>query len=297
MKVINTLTEFYKYTNAGKPKHALIDVEKSENFPNDFLSKSPAIQINLYKISLKKNFKGILNYGKTKYDTDTGIIIFSEPGQVVSWNSIEKWNGYNIIFDPKLLSNHFLSSKIKTYYFFSYSVNKALYLTDSEEAKINSLCSDIYDELLLPDNESSQNIILSLLSVILQYSERFYKRQFKTRQILYNDYIEKFKQHLFRYTDNINNTNKEQKPANVKYFAEKMNISPGYLTDLIKSYTGVTTTEYIHGYLINKAETLLKNTEYTVSEISYNLGFENLPYFSRLFKKKNGQTPSQYRKS
>jgi AraC-like DNA-binding protein len=143
-----------------------------------------------------------------------------------------------------------------------------------------------------PD-EFSKSIILSHLDSILKYAQRFYKRQFIDRKPLSGKTITKFNEYLDEYFEKGIVT--EKGLPTVNYMASKLNISTKYLSDILKQETGKTALELIHLYVISEAKNLLVEGEQSISEIAYKLGFENPPYFSRLFRKETGVSPKEYK--
>lgn len=289
MNRFEDIRQFYRNLNVGEPQHPYIDIRTAEEallkLPNSF----DPFQLNCYKIGLKKNFTGALHYGKTKYDTDKGLLLFIEPMQVLAWENLDYYEGFDLLIHPDLLRENHLLYKFQTYNFFSYDINESLFLTEAETLKLTAIFEQITEEM---KGQKNIKLVLSLVEVILNYADIFYKRQFITRKEILNAHIVQFKEHLINY---YNNNQTSQKP-NAQYFAEKLHISLGYLNDLTKQYTNKTTTEFINDFIIEQSEILLKHTDYSIAEISYKLGFENPPYFTRLFKKKRNLPPNEYRR-
>jgi AraC-like DNA-binding protein len=220
---------------------------------------------------------------------------FTKPQQVVEMRNIElEEDGFAIYFREDLLNGHALHSDIKKYNFFDYEVNEALHLSPREEQIIWELYRKIETEYNNNQDEYSKEIILSHIDSILKYSQRFYKRQFINRTEISGKLVSKFNSTLTSYLEKGLVT--DQGLPTVKEMASRLHTSPRYLSDLLKQETGKTAIELIHIFLISEAKHLLKGADSTVSEIAYTLGFENLPYFSRLFKKETGISPNQYKK-
>jgi AraC-like DNA-binding protein len=248
-----------------------------------------------YMIGFKKMKSGEFLYGRTKYDSDSGSMYFTKPQQVVEMRNIElEEDGFAIYFHEDFLNGHPLHSDIKKYNFFDYEANEALHLSPREEQIIWELYRKIETEYNNNQDEYSKEIILSHIDSILKYSQRFYKRQFINRTEISGKLVSKFNNTLTSYFESGLVT--DQGLPTVKEMASRLHTSPRYLSDLLKQETGKTAIELIHIFLISEAKHLLKGADSTVSEIAYTLGFENLPYFSRLFKKETGISPNQYKK-
>lgn len=254
--------------------------------------------MTFYCISLKKNVNGNPKYGREYYDYDKGIMSFVAPGQVLSLDihsvAEKDSSGYALFIHPDLLIGHTLFSMDRNYAFFSYFVNEALHLSQTEEENIIELIEKIKQEYRHTDEHTAQ-IIHAQIDLILTYSNRFYKRQFDTRKEVNNDIIDKLDGYLTDYFNSQQSLNNEV--LSVEVIAGKLNVSPHYLSDLLKSVNGLNTQQYIQIRLLEKAKEYLCSTELSVAEIAYLLGFEYPQSFNKLFKKKMSVTPLQFRKS
>jgi AraC-like DNA-binding protein len=244
---------------------------------------------------LKKFVKGNLNYGRTKYDFTNGALIFISPRQVLQWDNsvVFERKGFSINFHEDFLKGTELAQQIKKYGFFSYSVNEALHLSPKEEKQIELIVENIEIEYQNNQDEFSKEIIISQLSTLLKYANRFYERQFLNRKELSNDLLEQFNQHLRDYFES--GQLQEKGIPGIEQIADELSVSQRYLSDTLKKETGKTTTEHLQLHLINEAKNILLQPNKSISEVAYELGFEYPPYFSRLFKKKEGISPTEYR--
>jgi AraC-like DNA-binding protein len=262
----------------------------STTFRNDFRYTS-----DFYLISFKKLKSGIIQYGRTKYDHDRGSMSFIKPRQMVDMKGVELEEiGFIICFHEDFLIGHLLSDEIEKYGFFDYDANEALHLSPSEEKIMWDLFGKIETEYHNNRDEFSRAIMLAHIDSILQYSQRFYRRQFIDRKPLSGTTVSKFNKIMTSYFEN--DLMSEKGLPTVNYMAGELNLSPRYLSDLLKQETGKTALELIHLFLISQAKNLLTGTDYSASEIAYKLGFENPPYFFRLFKKETGMSPNQFKK-
>lgn len=297
MKHFKTLSAYFDYLQLPRPEHPMLSVlyAKGDDFLPCMRESSPPITNACYSISLKKIIKGDLNYGRTKYDFTNGALIFIAPGQVLQWDSsaVFEQKGFSIIFHEDFLKGTELAHQIKRYGFFSYSANEALHLSPKEEQQLESIVENIEAEYQNNQDEFSKDIIISQLSTLLKYANRFYERQFLNRRELSNNLLEKFNAKLDTYFES--GQVREQGIPSIDQIAEKMSVSQRYLSDTLKKETGKTTTEHLQLYLIDEAKNILLNPDKSISEIAYELGFEYPQYFSRLFKKKEGISPSEYR--
>ena len=297
MKHFKTLSAYFDYMQLPRPEHPMLSVLSATG--DSFLpcprKSSPPISNDCYSISLKKVIKGNLNYGRTKYDFTNGALIFLAPRQVLQWDSsvVFEQKGFSINFHEDFLKGTELVHQIKKYGFFSYSVNEALHLSPKEEKQIESIVENIEIEYQNNQDEFSKDIIISQLSTLLKYANRFYERQFLNRKELSNDLLGQFNQQLDVYFES--GELKEKGVPSIEQLAEKMSVSRRYLSDTLKKETGKTTTEHLQLYLIDEAKNILLKPNKSIAEVAYELGFEYPQYFSRLFKKKEGLSPTEYR--
>ncbi|CAA6798429.1 MAG: Unknown protein [uncultured Aureispira sp.] len=276
-------------------KHSYIDIQKYEDVNRKKLIKNKPISFDFYKISFVKNFNGFIQIDNTKFDGENGVLHFVEPSQVYTCNSTNPWKGYQILIHADIFKEHFAHKKISTYDFFSYEVNETLLLIQEEENLVNNLMEMAWKEFNTKEDTFSVPIILSYISTLLNLTERFYARQFDTRKKLYNQLSSKFFQLLKTYYSNTTSLDIQQ--PTVQFFANHLNVTPNYLSDTIKHHYGKPALAIIHDFIIEEAKTQLIRSNYTVSEISYRLGFEYPNYFSKLFKRKTDLSPTEYRKS
>jgi len=250
---------------------------------------------DFYMIGFKKLKSGVFMYGRTKYDHDNGSMSFVKPRQVIEFKNLElEEDGFLLFFHEDFLNGHFLHNEINKYGFFDYEANEALHLSPREEQIIWDLYHKIETEYNNNQDEYSRDIIITHIDSILKYAQRFYKRQFINRTEVSGKTVSRFNQALSVYFSNGHLQSKGLPTVN--FMAGQLNLSPRYLSDLLKQETGKTAIELIHIYLISEAKNRLKGEDQSVSEIAYTLGFENLPYFSRLFKKEVGLSPNQFKK-
>ena len=254
-----------------------------------------------YSISLKKVKNAKFKYGQQASDFDEGVLFFISPGQlfgiesVADMATIKKPEGWMILIHPDFLWNTPLAKTIKQYEFFSYAVNEALYLSEKEEAMLTAISKQIEAEYHANIDRFSQSVIIAQLELLLTYSERFYQRQFITRKIASHELLTRLEDYLADFFKS--GSLARQGLPTVTQIAENLNISPGYLSGLLKSLTGQSTQQHLHAKLIDLAKEKLSTTNLTVSEIAYELGFEHLQSFSKLFKTKTSLSPMEFRHS
>ena len=299
MQHFKTLSSYFEYTQLPPPEHPMLSVliSKGDGFLPCPKESSPPITNDCYNISLKKVVKGEINYGRTKYDFTNGALVFVAPRQVIQWDSsiVYDQKGFSLTFHEDFLKGTELAHEIKKYGFFSYSVNEALHLSPKEEKQIESIIENIELEYLNNQDVFSKDIIISQLSTLLKYANRFYERQFLNRKEWSSSLLEQFNHNLNHYFES-GQLEKKGIPS-IEQLANSLSISQRYLSDTLKKETGKTATEHLQFFLIDEAKDILLHPNKSVSEVAYELGFEYPQYFSRLFKKKVGLSPSEYRDS
>ena len=294
---INTIAEWHEFRYLPKPEHPLISVINFENITRLRDDEPKSIINNFYTISLKRSFNAKMRYGQQEYDFDEGVMFFLSPGQVFSIeaNKEIKHTGWSLVIHPDFLWNTPLAQKIKQYEYFSYSVHEALHLSEKEEAMIVGIIKNIEQEYHTNIDKFSQDVIIAQLELLFTYAERFYQRQFITRKITNHQILSRLEVVLADYF-NSDSLEKRGLPT-VHYVAETLNVSPNYLSGLLKVLTGQSTQQHIHDKLIEKAKEKLTTTNLSVSEIAFALGFEHSQSFSKLFKSKISLSPLEFRQS
>lgn len=296
MNSIDSISQFHRLLSLPEPLHPLISIVHVQDirFTGDKVLKQ--FFLNFYSVSLKKDVQAKMKYGQQYYDFDKGTMSFTAPKQIQSHDILPNerpGTGYVLFFHPSFLGKHPLASNVKNYGFFSYAVNEALHLSDKEEKNIMDIFQKIEQEHQHIDRHT-QDIILSQIDLLLNYCVRFYERQFITRKAVNNDLLAKMEQTIGEYFEDKESL--ENGPPTVEYFANKFNLSPHYLSDMLRSLTGQSAQQHIQEKLIEKAKEYLMVTNLSVAEIAYKLGFEYPQSFNKLFKKKTNLSPLEFRK-
>jgi AraC-like DNA-binding protein len=278
--------------NDFHPLVAVVDFSKTK----DHIEEESRITTDFYSVMFKNYCKSFVTYGRKTIDFNEGSLICMAPNQVITIDTEieprENPMGWGLFFHPDLIRNTSLNAKMKDYSFFSYEIAEALHLSEKEKQLLFECIVKIQTELKENIDDYSQTIIVSTIELLLNYCNRFYGRQFITRKATNRDILAKvealLKQHFSIKT-------LPNGLPTVKHLADAVHLSPGYLGDLLKKETGLNAQEHIHQYVIEEAKNILLNSNQSVSEIAFHLGFEYPQYFSRLFKQKTGTTPLEYR--
>ncbi len=295
---IKTISEFHQFRNLPKPEHPLVSVINLHDV-NELPAGEMSMVKDFYSIALKRNFNVKMKYGQQQYDFDEGTMFFMAPGQVLRLEVEKvtelKQSGWMLLFHPDFLWNTPLAKTIRQYEYFDYAVNEALFLSEKEEIIITGIMQNIQQEYHSNIDKFSQDIIIAQLELLLNYCDRFYHRQFITRKIANHQVLDRLESLLADYFKN--DALATQGLPTVAYIADALNVSPGYLSGLLKTLTGQSTQQHIHNSLIEKAKEKLSTTALSVSEIAYGLGFEHPQSFSKLFKTKTNLSPLEFRAS
>lgn len=296
---IKTISEFHQLRGLPGPEHPLIsviDYADIKHLPGHHLS---SWTLDFYSISIKRNPDASMRYGQQQYDFDSGVMFFMSPGQVFSVagnsNGAPKHSGWMLLIHRDFLWGTPLAKGITQYEYFDYSVNEALHLSEKEEAVLDNIVRNVRQEYHSNIDRFSQQIIVSQIETLLNYAERFYQRQFITRKITNHQVLGRLEEILADYfsSDDL----ATQGLPTVQLVSERLHVSPGYLSGLLKALTGQSTQQHIHDKLIEKAKEKLSDPQLSVSEIAYALGFEHPQSFSKLFKTKTSFSPLEFRKS
>lgn len=294
---VSSISQLLQLRGLPKPEHPLIsviDIASIKSIPADV----PKVLVNdFYSIALKRCLPPYtkMKYGQQEYDFDEGVLSFMAPGQIFGFDPAQfdgvDMSGWVLLIHPDFLWNTPLARKIRQYQFFDYSAHEALFLSEKEEEAVTDLIRHIQQEYRTNIDKFSQDIIISLLESLLHYADRFYNRQFITRKISNHTLVDRLDQLLLA----------EDLPQkgipSVKYISSQLNVSPNYLTGLLKTWTGKTTQQYIQDKIIEKAKDKLSTTNLSVSEIAYELGFVHPQSFSKLFRLKTNLSPLEFRQS
>jgi AraC family transcriptional activator of pobA len=291
---VKSIADLHSFAGFEKPKHPLISVVDYSKIKNENTPESGRFVCEFYSINFKRNCS--FHYGRQFFDHKEGTLLCTAPEQIIHMHKTEKqYNvaGWGLFFHPEFIRNSNFGKKIMEYTFFQYEENEALHLSTDEENTLTTILQQIEKEYQTNIDKHSNQLLISNLELLLNYCKRFYDRQFFTRTNSSKDVIAKFEQFLINYykTDETKNVGL----LTVKFCAEKMNISPNYLSDLLKNETGKNTQEHIHFHLLEKAKILLLSTNDTINEIAFELGFEYPQNLTKLFKNKIGLTPSEFR--
>lgn len=289
----DSLTEMHRMAGLPAPKHPLVSLFNGRNSLMEHAPLGTHV-LKYYKISYKPKLSGKIRYGQSYYDFDEGGLLFAAPGQIIGGNDehAATCSDYVLLIHPDFLLNYPIAKKIRQYGFFSYSTNEALHLSEEEKQTIHSIFTMIDTELNSRIDDFSQDVIISHIELLLNYANRFYKRQFITRKVVHNDLLQRVEELLNNYFEN-------DTPGlpTVQYLAEQLNLSTGYLSDMLRSLIGQNAQQLIQEKLFEKAKELLSTTNLSASEIAYQLGFEHSQSFSKFFKVKAKISPLQFRQS
>jgi len=293
-----SLSDAHRWFGLPAPLHPLVSVIHGPVKGNPMFRPAGAHVLPFYKIAYKPKQAAKLKYGQSYYDFDEGGLLFAAPGQVVGGGDDEATmdcSSFALLVHPDFFLGYPLARKIKQYGYFSYSTNEALHLSEKEKDTVLTIFRIIDEELAGTIDDFSQDLVVSQIDLLLNYANRFYKRQFITRKAVNNGLLQSFEAILDSHFNG-------EQPASegipsVQYLAAQLHISPSYLSDMLRSLTGQNTQAHIHNKLIEKAKEKLSTTALSVSEVAYELGFEHPQSFNKLFKTKTKLSPLEFRRS
>ncbi len=293
---LKTISDLYRFLNLGYAEHpliAIVDFSKVIEHTKDEIR----IKTDFYSIMFKNYCRNHIRYGRKTLDFQDGSLVCIAPNHVITIdNDIEvkeDMMGWGLFFHPDLIRGTSLGHKMKDFSFFSYAISEALHLSDKEKQLLYDCILKIQVELTQNIDSYSQVLMVSNIELLLNYCSRYYGRQFITRKNANIDIVSKVESILKDYFESEEKRN-DGMPS-VKDIANRVNLSPSYLSDLLKRETGLNAQDHIHYFVIEQAKNILLQTNQSVSEIAYSLGFEYPQYFSRLFKQKTGKTPLEFR--
>ena len=294
---IKSITEAHRLAGMGKPSHPLISLMHFTDYRPESGAAPISATFDFYAVSLKRGCNK-LKYGQQRYDFDEGVLAFLGPGQVLSGEdngSDHSLAGWMLLIHPDLLWNTPLAKKIRHYPFFGYATHEALFLSDREETLINNIVAYIEQEYNSNLDSSSQEVMVAQLELLFTYATRFYRRQFLTRKIANHEILTRLEGLLDDYFGS-DDPQRSGLPT-VGYLADGLNMSPKYLSSMLRELTGQTALQHIHERLVRRAKEDLSTTSQSISEIAYALGFEQPQSFSKFFRQKTKQSPMEFRSS
>ena len=294
-----SLSEAHRILGLPKPQHPLISLINTDGIQAETVdAHREAHVLSFYKISYRAKLGGKVKYGQGYYDFDEGGLLFAAPQQVIGGTD-EREAGecarYTLLVHPDFLGGYPLAKKIRQYGFFTYAANEALHLSEREQELVIALFKTIEEELASRLDEFSQNVIIAQVELLLNYADRFYKRQFLTRKVVSHDLLHRLEAILDKWF------NPENLPElgipTVQYLAERLHLTPSYLSDMLRALTGQSAQQHIHDKLLARAKEKLSTTDLSVSEVAYELGFGHPQSFSKFFKTKTALSPLAFRRS
>ncbi|WP_118976445.1 helix-turn-helix domain-containing protein [Taibaiella koreensis] len=291
----HAIADLHRSLGLSKPLHPLISLVDNTRISVEKDRLPEGFVFDFYKISYKQGQPGKIRYGQSYYDFDEGGLVFTAPNQVLAVTDDTEYKGYTLLIHPDFFRGYPLAKNIRNYGFFSYSANEALYLSERERKTVLEVFRHIEEELSHTIDEFSHEVLLSQIEVLLNYSNRFYKRQFLTQKVAHHDTLMQLEGLLDDY---FNDTQALMKGLpTVQYLADQLHFSPRYLSDILRSITGQNTQQHIHEKVIEKAKEYLTTDNLTVAEVAYQLGFEHPQSFNKIFKKKTSLTPLAFKQS
>ncbi|PCE63765.1 helix-turn-helix domain-containing protein [Sediminicola luteus] len=295
MKSIESIFEVHSLMGLAPPSHPLVSVIPVRDLPREMV-QDERIRFDLFFVSLKDGITGSMGYGRNSYDYEDGTMIFSKAGQVLQPQHeiiSDDAKGWVLLFHPDLIRRSDLGRSIGQYTFFDYETHEALHLSEKEQQTVTEIVAKIRDEYERPIDKHSQKLIVSNITLLLDYCTRYYDRQFIIRTDLNQDLMADFEVLLRDYFESENP--KELGLPTVKFCGQQLGLSPKYLSDLLKKESGKSAKEHIDAFVINRAKNQLLGSSHSIGEIAFDLGFEYSQHFSKLFKKRTGMSPKTYR--
>lgn len=293
---ISSVSQAHEVFGLKTPGHPLVSVYQHKDMDLESIPVGFRYTLELYHVICKIGYSGSFSYGRNAYDFQDGTLIFMAPGQVVAYdgfNERDEAAGWSLLFHPDLIRKCELGRRINAYTFFSYDVHEALHVSDDEKQNLTELAQKIDRENKQNIDKHSQNLIVSNIQLFLDYCMRYYDRQFYIRTNWSKDIVSKFEMLISQYF--ATDLAAERGLPTVAYCGKELNMSPKYLSDMLKKETGKTAQEHIHYYLVEHAKTKLLGTSEPISQIAFSLGFDYPQHFTKIFKAKTGMSPVAFR--
>lgn len=294
---INSISQIHRFLELEPPKHPLISVMHLNDEGRNIAFDGSRLVFDLYSIAFKSGASGTFTYGRTSYDFEEGTVVFLAPGQTVVFDETHALpmgpGGWTVVFHPDLIRKSELGKTIGSYSFFDYDIDEALHVSEDEKHILNEIVNNIEREYIQNLDRYSQELVISNIKLLLDYCARYVDRQFYSRTNMNKDVVTEFELLLKDYYNSGNHL--ETGIPTVAYCGDQLGLSPKYLSDLLRQETGRNALDHIHFFVIEKAKINLLNSDDTVGQIAFDLGFKYSQHFSKLFKTKTGMSPTEYR--
>ena len=293
---INSIGQIHSALGIKAPKHPLVSIIQIDETISQHNYGDHTYVFDFYQVSLKIGIEGTIRYGRNSYDYQEGTLIFTKPGQALTFSDnkeSKEYGGWVLLFHPDLIRKSHLSQKINQYSFFSYDAHEALHISDEEKDALSELTKKIEYEYNQNIDQHTQNLIVSNIELLLNYCVRYYDRQFYFRTNLNQDLVAKLDTLLSDYFTSTAPI--EHGLPSVAYCAEQLHVSTHYLSDLLRKETGKSAQAHIKENIMDQARNALLSTNKKISQIAYDLGFEYPQHFSKFFKSSTGMSPKEYR--
>lgn len=293
-----SLSDAHRYFGLPAPRHPLISLIAGVHTPAEPDDAQQSHALSFYKISYRPRLSSKLRYGQGYYDFDEGGLLFAAPGQIIGGTEEQEVGAcgqYTLLIHPDFLASYPLAKKMRHYGFFTYATREALHVSEQEKELVLALFQTMEAELVSRLDEFSQDVVVAQLELLLTYANRFYKRQFLTRKAVHSNLLQQLEEVLAGCFSSADLPSRGI--PTVQYLAERLHVSPSYLSDLLRTLTGQSAQQHIHDKLIEQAKEKLATTALSVSEVAYALGFEHPQSFSRFFKTKTALSPLAFRQS
>ena len=294
-RVFDSLTDVHRVFGLAPPLHPLVSCVDLSQVRLREGELGDTFVLNFYKVAYKLTARGQARYGQQYYDFGQGGLVCTAPNQTFESPVGVEAHGVMLLFHSDLLLSYPLAHRIRDYGFFDYAASEALHVSEQEKEILLMVFRSIELELDGRIDDSTQDVVVSQIELLLNYSRRYYRRQFITRKAANNSLLQRMEEILSGYFDHEEAATRGL--PTVQYLAEQLHLSPSYLSDMLRSLTGRSAQQHIHDALITKAKERLTTTDRSVSEIAYDLGFGYAQSFSRLFKTKTRQSPLEFRRS
>lgn len=295
---IEDINQVHQMLGLPKPRHPLVSLIKIDEAVANFDYGTATYTFGFYQVAYKSGIKGDITYGRSHYDYAEGSMVCTQPGQAMAFEGVEDvgtGRGWVLLFHPDLIRRSELGRNIHDYSFFNYEIHEALHLSELEKETLTEIVNKIQGEYEHTIDRHSQKLIVANIELLLDYTLRYYDRQFYVRTNQNQDFISRFENLARQHYESGNAL--QNGALSVKQCAEALNMSASYLSDMLKKETGKTAQQHLHDLVIDRAKNLLLGSNEQVSQIAYELGFEYPQHFSKLFKKQVGVSPAEYRKA
>ncbi|MVN75233.1 helix-turn-helix domain-containing protein [Hymenobacter sp. HMF4947] len=294
MPAKQSIAEYYQQYGRERPAASQFTVYRMEDVatPDSF----PHVRRDFYKIKLLCNAQGMLSYADRSVAVQQCALIFVNPLIPYAWErKAGRETGFSCLFTEEFITQQLKTASVADSPLFRVGGTPVVFPPPEAMPRLNWLF-----EQLLAEMQSSyankydllRNYVQLLIHEAIRLAPAAAAGSSRTAAVRLSEQFLELLDRQFPLASPLHTLPLK----NANEFARQLAVHTNHLNKALKETTGKTTTEHIAHKLVAEAQALLRQSNWSIAEIGYCLGFEHAPNFNSFFKKHTGQPPNQYRK-